>query len=224
MTDAGDTRGTPRQTDTALGHGPAGPTNGRGIELPQLLIALLLVALFALAAVWWLARSTNREPFLALAGNIAEGQELRAEDLTTVFVNTDRPELLHLVPESSAAAYVGTVATADLTAGTLVGSKLFTTAEPVTPGNGLVGTLVNENERTTTLKVGDPVVVVLHDGQTPPTLVAEYNATVHTLNENADAFSGDPEVGVILEMLEPEANHTAAFAALDLIAIVEVER
>ena len=53
---------------------PAGPKRQqRSIQLPQLLLSMLVVAVFALLAVWWQASTTSRTPVLALASDVSTG-------------------------------------------------------------------------------------------------------------------------------------------------------
>ena len=143
---------------------PAGPsTTQRGIRLPQLLLSVLVVAVFALLAVWWQANTASREPVVALARDVQIGVPLTRADLTEIYVSTD-------VPASTEDAqfldlFVGKVPVASLEAGTLVTGAMFRVTTPLAEGQAFVGLDLGLSQTPSGLVPGDRVQVLNTDGE-----------------------------------------------------------
>ena len=63
----------------------------RRVQIPQLMIAVFLVAVSALVIVILFSRAAARDPILALANPVERGQVVAADDLVVVYVATDDP-------------------------------------------------------------------------------------------------------------------------------------
>lgn len=138
---------------------PAGPkTQQRGIRLPQLLLSLLVVAVFALLAVWWQASTTSRTAVLALANNIEQGQPISAADLTEIYISTDVQA--NVSGAQFASSFVGTVPVSDFAAGTLITGEMFRRDSALLDGQAFVGLFLNPNEAPVGLAPGDRVQVL----------------------------------------------------------------
>lgn len=132
---------------------------GRRMQIPQLVVAVLLVALSALAAVVVFSQAAAREPVLALANPVPRGQVLESDDLRVVYVASDDP--VATVSADSLASMVGRRAVTDLEEGTIVASGLFVDEEAVPAGEGVVGLALSPGEYPTLrLAPGDVVDVV----------------------------------------------------------------
>jgi hypothetical protein len=132
---------------------------GRRVQVPQLLVAVLLVAVSALAAVIVFSQASAREPVLALANPVERGQILEGEDLRVVYMASDDP--VAAVPADGLAALVGRRAVIDLEEGTIVVSGFFVDEEAVLAGEGVVGLALSPGEYPTLrLAPGDVVDVV----------------------------------------------------------------
>jgi hypothetical protein len=131
----------------------------RRVQVPQLLVAVLLVALSALAAVVLFSRAAARDPVLALANDLERGQVVGAGDLQVVYVGTDDP--ISTVSADDLAALVGLTAVADLEAGTIVTPAHFVARAVLGPGEGVVGLALSAGEYPTLrLAPGDLVDVI----------------------------------------------------------------
>jgi hypothetical protein len=132
---------------------------GRRVQVPQLVVAVLLVAVSALAAVVVFSQASAREPVLALANPVERGQILEGEDLRAVYVAADDP--VATVSADSLAELVGRRAVTDLEEGTIVASGFFADEETLPPGEGVVGLALSPGEYPTLrLAEGDVVDVV----------------------------------------------------------------
>jgi Flp pilus assembly protein CpaB len=137
----------------------------RKVEIPQLLIAVFLVAVSALVAVVLFSQAAAREPVLALAQPVERGQTVTSGDLMVVYVATDDP--ISSLPPDAAAGLVGLTAAADLDPGTLLTSAHFASRSLLDVGEGVVGMALAPGEYPTLLLApGDRVDVVL-TSQTP---------------------------------------------------------
>lgn len=145
---------------------PAGPRHQqRGIRLPQLLLSLLVVAVFALLAVWWQANTTSRVPALALANDVSIGVPLTRADLTEIYVNTDVPARVE--DPQFIDLFVGVSPVADLEAGTLITGAMFRRSAALGPNEGMAGLRLNGDEGPSGLAAGDRVQVLVTDDDEP---------------------------------------------------------
>ena len=131
----------------------------RGVQVPQLLVAVLLVALSALVAVVLFSRAAARDPVLALATYVERGQVVAAGDFRVVYVGSDDP--IATVPSDGLLSLVGLTAVADLEAGTIVTPAHFVARAALGPGEGVVGLALSAGEYPTLrLAPGDLVDVI----------------------------------------------------------------
>ena len=164
-------RGSTKRPDSSgngerTGHPFRLETPRRGVEIPQLLIAVFLVAVSALAAVVLFSQAAAREPVLALAQPVERGQVLGSDDLMIVYVATDDP--ISTMSPDAAAGVVGLTAVADLDAGTLLTSAHFVSRSLLDAGEGVVGMALAPGEYPTLLLAsGDRVDVVLTERALP---------------------------------------------------------
>ena len=109
----------------------------RRVQVPQLLIAVFLVAASALAAVVLFSQAAAREPMLALANPVERGQVIASDDLMVVHVATDDP--ITSLSSEAATGLVGLTAVADLEAGTILTPAHFVSRSLLDAGEGVVG-------------------------------------------------------------------------------------
>jgi len=149
----------------------------RKVEIPQLLIAVFLVAVSALVAVVLFSQAAAREPVLALAQSVERGQTVTSGDLMVVYVATDDP--ISSLPPDAAAGLVGLTAVADLETGTLLTSAYFVSRSLLDAGEGVVGMALAPGEYPTLLLTsGDRVDVVLTSRTPSDEGVADTEAVV----------------------------------------------
>jgi hypothetical protein len=135
----------------------------RQVAVPQLVVALVVIAVSALIAVVAFSKASARTPVLALAADVERGSVVAASDLRVMFVASDDP--LTTVPSDAAAGLVGLVVVADLPAGSLVFPGLFVDRQVVAAGEGVVGLALAPGEYPTSqLGLGDLVDVIYTDG------------------------------------------------------------
>lgn len=155
------TRSSPNETalqsDGARSKGLRPPR--RRVQIPQLVVALLLVAVGALASVVLFSQASARQPVLATADALLRGEVVAAGDLRTVYVGSD--DTLSTLAPDELGSLVGQVALADLEAGTIVTPGLFAARNAVGDGEGIVGlSLPPGGYPTVQLSPGDVVDVV----------------------------------------------------------------
>jgi len=139
---------------------PAGPkTQQRGIRLPQLLLSLLVVAVFALLAVWWQASTTSRTPMLALANDVKADVPLTVTDFTEIYLSSDVPP--SVVGAEFVDAFLGTRPVTDLSQGTLINGDMVRRPEPLLEGQAFAGLIIDGNRAPLGLSPGDRVQVLL---------------------------------------------------------------
>ena len=138
---------------------PAGPKRQqRSIQLPQLLLSMLVVAVFALLAVWWLASTTSRTPVLALASDVSQGEPLKANQLTEIYISSDVPA--NVQPARDAAVFIGARPLSNLSAGTLVTTEMFVGGAELLPGQAFVGLVLGGTRAPTGIVSGDRVQIL----------------------------------------------------------------
>lgn len=149
----------PLTSPGAVTPAPAGPKRRqRGIQIPQLLLSLLVVAVFALLAVWWQASTTSRTPVLALAADIAQGEPIRSDQLTEIYISSDVPATVQRA--SDAAMFVGARPVTDLSAGTLITTEMFVTGAELSPGQAFVGLELDRTRAPIGIVAGDRVQIL----------------------------------------------------------------
>lgn len=203
------------------------PTGGRRrrVDVPQILVAVLLVVGCALGAVVWSAASTDREPVLALDRPIQRGEVLTDDALRIVNIDTDVD--IAVVPASSVGNFVGAVATADLEAGSLVSPGDFAVEAVLGVGEAVVGAALGPGEYPVAgLRPGDRV-----DAYLMPTATNSPETAVDTIEiaeilaadiEVFDVAVGSNDVLVSLRVPEDLAGGVAAAADMDRLRLVLV--
>ncbi len=153
---------TERKTNSGNGRGDLRlepPDRARRTQIPQLVVALFLVAFFALVAVVLYTQATAREPVVSLAVDVARGEAIEPEMLQVVYVSTD--DAIAFVSPDASPAIFGQRAIADLPAGTLVSAALFVDNTTLDEGEAVVGLALGPGEYPSPfLAVGDHVTVV----------------------------------------------------------------
>ena len=158
----------------------------RRVQLPQLAVAVLVVALSALAAVVLFSRAVARAPVLALATEVERGQLVDASDFRVVYVGTDDP--ISIVPADEMATLVGLTAVIDLEAGTIVTPAHFVARPVLEPGEGVVGLALSPGEYPTLRLAPGDLVDVIRNESAPPSLEAEPAAGRVVLASAAEVF------------------------------------
>lgn len=216
-----------RRTDpSGNGQGKADPFRleppRRRVQVPQLLIAVFLVAVSALVAVVLFSRVAAREPVLALAQPVERGQVIGSSDLMVVYVATDDP--IATLSSEMASGLVGLTAVADLEAGTILTPAHFVSRSLLDAGEGVVGLALSPGEYPTPLLApGDRVDVVLTD----PVPVEAGGAAADAVVASAEVFDV-AELGtqgdrfVSLRMDAEAASEVARAAAAGRVRLVLV--
>jgi hypothetical protein len=137
----------------------------RRVQVPQLVVAVVVIAVSALIGVVVLSNAAAREPVVALAADVARGEVVSASDLQVVYVASDDP--VATLAGAEAPGLVGRVAVADLAAGSLLSPGMLVDRAVVAAGEGVVGlALVPGEYPTDQLAPGDVVDVIAIDGGT----------------------------------------------------------
>ncbi len=214
------------------------PDPARRTQVPQMVVAVLLMALFALLAVVFYTRAVASQPVVALAVDVARGQELGPELLQSVEVSTD--EALALVAPADVAALYGRRAVVDLEAGTLVAPALFVDHTALEPGESVVGLALSPGEYPSPfLSAGDHVSVVrtvrdsveLSDaiggiaespGGAEPDLAVDFVLVADAEVFDIEALGTQGELFVSLRVGVEDAPVVAAAAAANAVRLVQV--
>jgi hypothetical protein len=142
------------------------PASRRAVQLPQLAVGLLLVALCALGFVLLYGAGVERTSVLALGADVVRGQQLTLDDLRVVNVGTDDP--VGTVAAGGADRLVGRTVVADLPAGTLLVEQMVTEGAELTAGSGVVGLALGPGRYPgPQVTVGDVVEVIEVTDVTP---------------------------------------------------------
>ena len=196
----------------------------RKVQVPQLLIAVLLVAVSALAAVVLFSRAAAREPILALANPVERGEVIGSDDLMVVYVATDDP--ITSLSSGAATGLVGLTAVADLEAGTILTAAHLVSRSLLNAGEGVVGLALAPGEYPTPLLApGDVVDVVVTNRGSP-----ESGATTAEVVVSSAVVFDVAELGTqgerFISLLMPVAAATevAGAAAEDRVRLVLVAR
>lgn len=128
-------------TPTSNGHRPdatavlAPPR--RRVRVPELVIGVLVMTVFALGAVMWHLSAVDKEPALAVVGDIQRGDTLSAADVRVVYIASDGA-FDHL-GEADLNRVVGRVALVNLAPGTILSDSLVADSPTLDDGEGIVG-------------------------------------------------------------------------------------
>lgn len=128
-------------TPSGNGHRPD-PVAGiapprRRVRMPELVVGVLVMTVFALGAVLWHLSAVDKSPALAVVGNVERGQTLSATDVRVVYVSSDGA--LARLTEADLDSVVGRVALVDLGPGTLLSRSLVADRPALEAGDGIVG-------------------------------------------------------------------------------------
>ena len=138
-----------------------GPTGGRGASrVPEIALGVLLVTVFALAALWWQVSSTEKVSVLSLAVELERGEILEFDDLAVVQLNTD--DAIAAIPINTAGLVLDQLALAPLAPGTILNTSMFAEVVQFEAGQVAVGvSLAPEEMPSLRVRPGDLVDVVL---------------------------------------------------------------
>jgi len=196
---------------------------GRSKRPLMLALMVLLMVISALAAWFFVQKSTERVAVVGVAHDVAWGQEIQAADLVAVEVVPD--PALKPVSWDQRSALVGQLAATDLQTGMLLTSRSVTDEQVPPRGTALVGVLVKSGQAPVTpLSPQDQVLLVPADQQAPAAAGAAeakpVQAEVYTVG--ATDANGSRTVDVLVP--QDSAAQTAAAAAAGRLAIVLVPR
>lgn len=192
---------------------PAGPKRQqRGIQLPQLMLSLLVVAVFALLAVWWQASTTSRTPVLALAADVTQGEPLRADQLTEIFISSDVPA--NVQRAADAPIFVGARPVTDLSAGTLITTEMFVTGAELLPGQAFVGLVLDGTRAPVGIVAGDRVQILAPGSDDGATTLSS-----DALVENATYDRGSLAIRLRLDVTSAQAVQVRASE----VVIIEID-
>ena len=196
---------------------------GRSKRPMMLALMVLLMVVSALAAWFFVQRSTERVAVVGVAHDVAWGQEIQASDLVAVDVVPD--PALKPVTWDQRSTLVGHLAATDLQTGMLLTSRSVTDEQVPPRGTALVGVLVKSGQvPVTPLSPRDQVLLVPADQQAAPSsassTAAAVQAEVYTVG--ATDANGTRTVDVLVP--QDSAAQTAAAAAAGRLAIVLVPR
>jgi hypothetical protein len=195
------------------------PARGpRRIRVPELVLGVVLVGVFALGAVLWQSSNNQRVPVAVLAAPVSAGDVIEETDL--------RPAEVALGDGVAAVAWearqqlVGRTAVADLPAATVLVPGLVVDEPVLAAGEALAGLKLADGAYPTgSLRPGDAVAVVRAarpDGSDGVTVAAD--ARVSDVTDLAD----EAGVLVVLRLSEPDA--AAVSAVADQVRVVRVVR
>lgn len=185
------------------------PTAGTRRRLPELILGILLIAGFALAAVLLAISGRSRTDVVALGGDLQRGDIITEDDLTTAQVGTDGD--VSYVPAADVDTLVGRAVLTDLTAGTLLTpAQVGDPIEVVDDGDGLVGLVVSAQELPLLIPAPGDVVNVIASPQ-GDTGVGEFvaQALVVSVTEVEDTARQEDLWHIGLRTSETQTNQLA---------------
>lgn len=109
----------------------------RRVRIPELVIGVMVMTVFALGAVMLHLSAVDKSPALAVVGSVERGQTLSASDVRVVYVASDNA--LARLTEADLNTVVGRVALVDLAPGTLLTRSLVADRPALEDGDGIVG-------------------------------------------------------------------------------------
>lgn len=149
----------PPSTTTSNGQVPRSAARARRAHLPYLGLAVLLMLLGAIGFGLLASRSTPSGSVLAASHDIAAGQVISANDLTSVHASADAGA--QLVPASQQSDVVGKRASVALPAGALLSPASVRSGPALSRGEAIVSVLLAPGTAPVPdLRAGDQVAVV----------------------------------------------------------------
>jgi Flp pilus assembly protein CpaB len=204
-----------------VGRPPVQAPARRGVRVPELVLGVLLVFGFGLAAVVWHTSTTSRTDVLVLARDVRQGEVLAADDLRAVAMSAD--EGVRLVPFERREAYVGQVVRTDLAAGTPLARALVQDEPALADGEGLASVKLAAGDAPT-LAPGDTVDAV----QVPQEGMAATapSTAVSVVAQRAVVWAVEPvadnETSTVVTLRLPLADARAVSAAASDLRLVRV--
>jgi len=198
--------------------------------MPELVVGVLVMSMFALGAVLWHLSAVDRSPALAVVGTVERGDVISSDDLRVVYVSSD--DALARMGESQITEVVGRVALVDLAPGTLVTRSVVADRPTLEEGEGIVGLSLDPGgypdlglaagDRVTIVRSGDTAVPEATDdsagdGETSSSNVIAREATVVSVEE----LTGDRRLVSVLTT-EADAEAVAAAAGSGSLRLVQV--
>lgn len=184
-------------------------------------LAVLLIVGGAAAAGLLALRTDERVAYLAAAQDIAAGEPITEDALTTTSVAA---EGTLLIPASQSAQLAGQYARVSITAGQLLDSAMLTSTSTLRPGTVAVGaSLAAGRMPSSGLEPGDVVQLVRVDGATGVVLVPD--ALVSSWrSQDGGGMGGSGGVTVTFIVDETQGGEIATVAAAGDLAAVLVSR
>lgn len=188
------------------------------VRLPELVVGIFVMGVFALGAVVWHLTAVDRTPALGLAVAVERGDTITASDVRVVYVDSDDP-LAHL-GEAQMNQIVGRVALVDLPAGTLLTTALVADPIALDAGEGVTGLSLEPGAYPAVgIAPGDRVNVVRAGdsgaGDASEAVIAR-NATVFAVQD----LAGDRKlVSIMSSEADAEAIAAAAGGPLRLVMV-----
>lgn len=132
----------------------------KGRRSPGLLaLGVALIAVGALAAVWMVNAAGHRAPVLVMVRDVPFGATVTSADVGTADVSADTG--VSTIPATDLDSVVGSVASTNLAAGTLLSQAQLTASAPPGSGSVLVAVAVPETRMPAGgLQAGDRLLVV----------------------------------------------------------------
>jgi hypothetical protein len=198
--------------------------------MPELVVGVLVMSVFALGAVLWHLSAVDRSPALAVVGTVERGDVISSDDLRVVYVSSD--DALARMGESQMTEVVGRVALVDLAPGTLVTRSVVADRPTLEEGEGIVGLSLDPGgypdlglapgDRVTIVRSGDTAASEAtddsaDDGGTSSSNVIAREATVVSVEE----LTGDRRLVSVLTT-EADAEAVAAAAGSGSLRLVQV--
>lgn len=198
---------------------------GRSKRPLMLALMVLLMVVSALAAWFFVQKSTERVAVVGVAQDVSWGQEIQASDLVAVEMVPD--PALKPVSWDQRSTLVGQLAATDLQTGMLLTARSVTDVQIPPPGRALVGVLVKSGQvPVTPLSPQDQVLLVPADQQAAPSAASAAAAAVPVEAEVYTVGAIDANGTRTVDVLVPQASaaQTASAAAAGRLAIVLVPR
>ncbi|GJM37909.1 MAG: SAF domain-containing protein [Acidimicrobiales bacterium] len=195
-------------------------------RLPEIAGGILVVAVCALAALWWQTASTEQHPALALRSSVERGQVITGDDLQIVGIGSD--DTLAVLTEPEAGLVVGRVARTDLPAGALITAEQFSDGSLITAGQGVVGLSLEPGQfPSLSLSAGDAVAVVLTPAAGDPRAFDGVTVEAAVLVDRATVVEVS-QVGVqgnlfaAIQVGEDDAARVASAASANRVRLIQV--
>ena len=212
-------------TSSAAVPGNRLPRRSRDRRAALSALALLLVVLGALGSALVVYRSGHRTDVLAAAHEIRPGQRVTASDFQVTRVAADSAAL---VPASAQGSFVGSFATTDIPAGSLLNPRMFQVGNVIPTDGVVVGVTLNQSQRPSgELHAGDVVRVFLvpksSSGDSGATGVLVAAARVTAVSSSSGDL-GSSGTAVSLLVRESDAQSVIAAASAGQVALGQLPK